>query len=108
MNINAVYEVEIWRTSSWDAVIEGNLRKVNYDICFLKKALVYRRGLGFVDLNTEETYFLGPKFNRLPFVNANRPMIPLVDLIESNEDNMPKRKILKMYKEHNSKSGENK
>ena len=101
MNINGVYEVEIWRTSSWDVVIEGNLRKVNYDICFLKKALVYQKGLGFVDLKTKETYFLGPRFNKLPFVNANRPMIPLVDLIDVNKENMSKRKILKTYKEKN-------
>ena len=55
MNINNVYECEIWRVVSCDTFMSRTLQ-VQFNSVFLKKALVYRKNTGVnVDLNTGET-----------------------------------------------------
>lgn len=103
MNINRVYECEIW------GVVSTNMRSGNivYKSIFFKKALVYHtKSDQWIDLNTKETYAFGPVlFNDL-FINPDRPIIPVFTLIDTKKSNMNKRKILKKYKEKNGGNNE--
>lgn len=103
MNINRVYECEIWR------VISTNIRSGNivYKNMFLKKTLVYHTEYNqWIDLSTKETYTLGPVlFNDL-FIKPDSSMIPLSTLIDTKRSNMTKRKILKKYKGKNGGKNE--
>ena len=103
MNINRVYECEIWR------VISTNMRRGNivYKNMFRKKTLVYHTESGqWIDLGTKETYTLGPVLFDDLFINPDRPIIPVSTLIDTKKSNMNKRKILKKYKEKNGGNNE--
>ena len=103
MNINRVYECEIWR------VISTNMRRGNivYKNMFLKKTLVYHTESGqWIDLGTKETYTLGPVLFDDLFINPDRPIIPVSTLIDTKYDNIPKTRILKKYKKQNGGKNE--
>lgn len=103
MNINRVYECSIH-------VLVKSFIENGKEMClshFVKRTLVYHTNSDdWVDLFTNEHYKLGADvFNDL-FITRREPIVPLSTLIDSKRSNMPKRKILKKYKEKNGGKNE--
>ena len=91
MNINVVYESEI-RSVNW--LDEDGI----YDVTPIGKHLVYMNEDGeYIDLETNVKYASGPSIGDV-FVAKK---VPITSIIETKKDNMPKRKIIKMYKNTN-------
>jgi len=102
MNINGVYLADICK-------VIGINEDESYRGRPIKKALVYynRNSHKWIDLETKEQYPYGMRSYEELFIREET-LVPITSVIETKKDNMSKRKIIKMYKEHNSKSGENK
>ena len=96
MNINRVFECDIHLSTS-TIIQEGKLMVLSR---FVKKTLVYHtRSDKWVDLYTNECYTLGPEYNVDFFITRTQPIIPISTIIDTKYSNVPKRKILKKYKE---------
>ena len=98
MNINNVYEAEIWRVCDIK-LSYGFESKVKTE--FVRKTLFYKDNNGYyVDIITKKIYVFGQKYDFIDdlFIKPET-MIPISELIDARRDNMTKRKILKKYKE---------
>ena len=99
MNINDIYEAEI------RIVLNSDHYNDVYKSKFIKKTIVYRGKYNdYYDLKTKQRYVVGSRLCSRGdmFINPES-MIPIVDIIESKKDNISKCKILRKYKNHNSK-----
>ena len=104
MNTKNIYEAEILRITSRKYNISTG--KVIFTFEYAKKVLIYINEKGqYLDLKTDERYL---EDSRLQYGDEGDLYIsllyPLSNIIETSED-MSKRKILRKYKEHNSKGG---
>lgn len=101
MNINNVYEAEI------RIVTRSDYFNNCYNSQFVKIAIVYKGKCNdYYDLNTKERYVIGSNLCTRGDMYINpESMVPVISIIESKKENMAKRKILRKYKEHNSKGG---
>lgn len=97
MNINNVYEAEI-------GIVDYNDPRFTL---FLMKTLVYKGKFNdYYDLQTNRRYVVGRDLcTRGEMFIVPNSMTPIIEIIESKKDNMLKCKILRKYKEHNSKVG---
>ena len=95
MNINNVYEAEI-------GIVDYNDPRFTL---FLMKTLVYKGKFNdYYDLQTNQRYVVGRDLcTRGEMFIVPNSMTPIIEIIESKKDNMLKCKILRKYKEHNSK-----
>jgi len=104
MNTKNIYEAEILRITSRKYNISTG--KVIFTFEYAKKVLIYINEKGqYLDLKTDERYL---EDSRLQYGDEGDLYIsllyPLSNIIETSED-MSKGKILRKYKEHNSKWG---
>ena len=106
MNINNVYEAEIWR------VIErknpDKFNRVDFVISFEKKALVYKNDFDrYFDLSTKKYYEFDKTFafTGQLFIKPET-MVPVSTIIESKRNHMTKRKIKKEVKKVKESSNE--
>lgn len=97
MNINDVYEAEIWMVHSNNSCFKS----------FVKKTIVYKGKYNdYYDLNTRHRYVLESNLCTIGDMFIEREtMVPISEIIETKKDNMTKGKILRKYKAHNSKGG---
>jgi len=104
MNINGIYLVQIFVKLSEKKVrenlVESNGKFVKYALVYKdKKESTYLFPV-YVDLKTGERY---KSFNLTMagvgeiYISLKEGFIPLIDLIETEKENLSKRKILKMF-----------
>ena len=101
MNINDVYQVEI------RIVTRSDYFNNYYSSAFVKNTIVYRGKYNdYYDLSTKQRYVIGPDLcTRGDMFIEPESMVPINEIIESKKDNLSRCKILRKYKEHNSKGG---
>ena len=101
MNINNVYEAEI------RIVLNIDYYNNDYSSKFVKKTIVYKGKYNdYYDLCTKRRYVVGSRLCAIGdmFISPES-MIPIIDIIESKREKVSKGKILRKYKQHNSKGG---
>jgi len=110
MNINNVYECTVLRITNR---VKYKDDTSEYKFAVAKKTLVYQEKLDswyWTDLSTKEKYY-----NDLSLVWAftgdlyvpGKSLVPITSIIESKREKVSKGKILRKYKQHNSKDGNN-
>ena len=103
MNINRVYECSIH-------VLVKYFIENGKEMClshFVKRTLVYHTNNDdWIDLFTNQHYLLGADVFHDLFISRLDPIVPLSILLVTNKRNIPKRKILKKYKEKNGGKNE--
>lgn len=97
MNLNNIYEAEI-------GIVDYNNPRFTL---FFKKTLVYKGKYNdFYDLETKQRYVVGHDLcERGEMFIVPNSMTQISEIINAKKDNMLKCKILRKYKEHNSKVG---
>lgn len=106
MNINRVYECEIWIVL--DRNVDFARTKREYKCTFLTKTLVYVSDSNcYYDLSTNMSYYTDYKlcYKGDIYIKLDT-LVPISTLIDAKRDNIPKRKILKKYKEKNGGKNE--
>lgn len=106
MDINKVYECELWIIL--DRNVDILTRKASVKLAFLKKTLVYVSNSDcYYDLSTKMYYPVDYKlFGSGQIIIKPDTLVPVSTLIDTKYDNIPKRKILKKYKEKNGGKNE--
>ena len=114
MNTNKIYLVNVYIKTSSEKISGIELYHEKAD--FIKKALVYDRTAMFepyyVDLATRRKYYIfqlsDAEVGEL-FINMKQGLIPLENIIEINQKNMSRRRILKKYNDNikNTKNNNN-
>ena len=101
MNINRVYECELWIVYKIDYFND------NYDCSFVKKTIVYVDKYNtYHDLSTKIKYPISYSCTEGSMFIKPDTLVPISTLIDAKRDNIPKRKILKKYKEKNGGKNE--
>ena len=96
MKIKDIYECEIC------LMISRNRSNGRFEYKFIGNKLVYKIGnISYIDLVTNEIYLLGPSQASVGdfFININKKLIPIIEIIDNRFKITSKKRILRKYNE---------